>query len=218
MWYASSAKVCGGGRMIAIFVLIAFVVVVAGAAALVMLYKGDKLENIRAAATVVSAGAAVAIPVVLYDAAGSARANESKLARNAATLQVMNDVDLRIDAVLTRKRELDIFYGVAEEKRFSPEYVKKHPEVQDQVRRLLNVYEFVCVGVNKVLLSEEIVLAIRRDAFLKTWDDYRDYMVESRGLSPANKESWTDCDRFAEKAKNQAQSPQSTVKKQSASK
>lgn len=180
----------------------------------IALVDSEKLETIRVVATVVSAGAAVAIPIVVYQAAASGREAERKAGVDASTLQIMNELDQRVADVVRAKRKLDEMivplvdratitdvtqFEAAEKKRkeqvHSFEHIETNKDVREQVIQLLNMHEFICVGANEGLLSRKIVLAMRQNALIATWKDYDDFIRKNR-TNKAYKDSWTDCDKF----------------------
>lgn len=188
------------------------------AASLWVLYQGRSHEQIRTVANIVSAGAAVTIPIVVADAAASSnfsvfkaaelsRLSEVNIAKDTRTLQMMIDLDQKIAALLLKKIPIDESRRPQREAKaalepdpktkadilsiYSFEYIDKSPDVLPLVRAILNEYEAVCVGVNQGLLSIPVVWTMRGDALLATFKDYGPYISEHR--KRGNPNAWTDC-------------------------
>jgi hypothetical protein len=145
----------------------------------------QKLNSVSIAASVVTALAAIAIPIVLFIDAKSSR-----------TLDVMENLDFRVAEIIDKKRDLDEAKKVDPAKRFSPEYIDAagNEAVQSQVFRLLNLYEGICIGGEEGLFSLDIIEQMRGDALRKTWKDYDEYIVAHR-RKPGEEhlQAWVGC-------------------------
>lgn len=141
---------------------------------------------INTVAAVVTAAAAIAIPIVLYVDA-----------RNSRTLNVMNDLDQKASDIVAEKIHLDEVNGVTGKQRFAPDYIDNHSGVQTQVFRLLNLYDYVCLGGKTNLFSLEVIQQMRGDALRQTWADYGEYIKVHRLQSDQNKRAWENCDSVA---------------------
>ena len=147
----------------------------------------------------IGAAAAVAIPTVLYFDARSDRDHETAIARDSRTLDVMNELDAKASTIVAEKNKLDVQNKVTGAAQFSAAYIDpNHFDVQTQVYRLLNLYEYVCLGAKENLFSLHIIEQIRGDALRQTWSDYGAYIREQRKRSPALADAWRDCDSIAE--------------------
>ncbi|MER9300733.1 hypothetical protein NKI38_30330 [Mesorhizobium sp. M0621] len=146
------------------------------------------LTLINVSAAVITAAAALAIPIVLYVDAKSTR-----------TLDVMNDLDSKASEIVAEKIRLDDLNKVAGTQRFEPNYIdhKDHYAVQTQVYRLLNLYDYVCLGGKTNLFSLELIQQMRGDALRQTWADYGAYIKAHREKSDQSKRAWENCDSVA---------------------
>ncbi|CDX38871.1 exported hypothetical protein [Mesorhizobium sp. SOD10] len=141
-----------------------------------------------AGAAIVTAIAALAIPIVLYVDAKRNR-----------TLDVMNDLDTKISAIVAEKIRLDALNGVKGQQRFDPKYIDGdgNSAVQTQVYRLLNLYDYVCLGGKMNLFSLDIIGEMRGDALRQTWADYGPYIKAHRANGEQDKKAWENCDSVA---------------------
>lgn len=166
-----------------------------------------KLDKIRNSAAVVSAGAAFSIPIVIFIAASNNQSATLASVRETETLRLMNDVDERISKITAQKDSLDAANRKALAKDAPPlqiysyDYISRdsNTEVKNEVRKLLNAYEFICVGVNKGLLDIEVVKKMRMDALVLTFRlDYRMYINRvHEDYRYVN--TWSDCVELAKK-------------------
>jgi hypothetical protein len=213
--------------------LLAAFIIIIGLAAWFAFEVGDettagktKLDKLRNSAAVISAGASLSIPVVIFIAgynfqsATIAQTKEAEAQRYAQTketeaqrhkqtketetLRIMNDVDVRITEITATKEALDNSNKKkqpekewSKEKSFSYDYIVNDTAVYNEVRKLLNAYEFVCVGVNKGLLERDVVKKMRMDALVLTFRlDYRRY-INRIHEDFRNVDTWSDCVKLA---------------------
>jgi hypothetical protein len=125
----------------------------------------------------------IAIPIVL-----------DKVARDGRTIRIMNETDQRISDILDDKRALDADNNKTGSERFSFAYLSKNPKAEADVFKLLNIYDFICLGGNQDLLSNKLISIMRQDALKKTWADYHEYIDEHRHLGPETSGAWGQCD------------------------
>jgi hypothetical protein len=154
------------------------------------------LDLVKTICAVVSTLAGIAIPIVLYFAAQSIKSNDTRLAQRADTLRAMQGLDEKIAVILEKKVELDGKYGAQGTKRYEAQYIKSHGDVEDQVFRLLNLYEGICNGANQSLFDSELVESIRGDALRATWRDYAGYVDAHRGAASDNARAWNACETW----------------------
>jgi hypothetical protein len=110
----------------------------------------------------------------------------------------MDDLDQEIYELIREKIRLDAKYKVPDSQMYARSYIDAHPEdVQGVVYRLLNIYDFVCLGAKVQLLSKEIVEDMRGDALRETWKQYGDYIRQRRTV-PAGLNAWKQCDNWGE--------------------
>jgi Domain of unknown function (DUF4760) len=154
------------------------------------------LDYVNTLCAVTGAAAAVAIPLVLHSNAERSRENDNVIAKETRTLQVMDDLDHKISVIVGTKVQLDHKNQVPDELAFSSPYID-HPDnraVQLQVFRLLNIYDFVCLGAKEGLFSEDIIEQMRGDALRQTWADYGSYITAHRKAKPSTARAWDNCD------------------------
>jgi hypothetical protein len=160
-------------------------------------------DRIRTVANIVSAGAAVTIPIVVYQGLERARTTEFNTAKDTKTHEMMIKLDHRLSDLVDQKARLDRWLSANDESRFTSEYINKNPRVRTVVWGILNEYEAVCVGVNQDLLSLSIVWSLRGDSLIRTFDQYRSYIDERRKEKPGVTDTaWTDCTDLADMLKN----------------
>lgn len=152
-----------------------------------------QLERLRNSAAVVSAGAALSIPAVIGIASLLNQSATVRQIKETETLQLMNEVDVRISEITGRKADLDEGWPHP----FLYDYIIQKTKVRNEVRNLLNAYEFICVGVNKGLLDRDVVKAMRMDALVITFRlDYRSY-INRVNADARNANTWSDCVKLA---------------------
>ncbi|WP_428671989.1 DUF4760 domain-containing protein [Reyranella sp.] len=149
-------------------------------------------ERLRTVANVVAAGAAVAIPIVVFQAAERSRTSEMTTARDTRTLEIMNGSEARLSALLIEKRRLDQNANREGHSRFEYEYISQSDAVSSIVDEILNEHETICIGVNQGMLSYRIVWAIRGDALLATFENYDAYIGKLRSKH-GSANAWSDC-------------------------
>jgi hypothetical protein len=207
------------GDRVAALLFVALLFVVAGVAIRssgLVLFTWIPHERIRTVANIASAGAALAIPVVIAIAGHNiqlatvrqtkeAEERRHRQTRETETLRIMNEVDVRISDIVAIKARLDNERKGEKEwpkgKEFSYDYLKdkKNTDVYNEVRKLLNAYEFVCVGVNKGLLELDVVKKMRMDALVFTFRvDYRKYINQIH-KEYKNTDTWSDCIQLAKR-------------------
>ena len=124
-----------------------------------------------------------------------AQAQAERLALETRTIEAMNDVNRRISDIVTYKRRHDDEKKIPIEKWFDYDYVHADKEVEDLVFRLLNEYDYVCLGGNEKLFSNDIIKKIRGDALQTTWTNYKEYITTYRKAE--NKpNAWRACDEW----------------------
>src|SRR5262245_31043399 len=103
------------------------------------------------------------------------QAQAERLALETRTIETMNDVNRRVSDIVTYKRRYDDEKKTPEERWFSYSYLHYDKEAEDLVFRLLNEYDYVCLGGNENLFSNDIIKKIRGDALATTWTNYKEY-------------------------------------------
>jgi hypothetical protein len=161
------------------------------------------IRYINTICAVVGAISALAIPLVLSHNTEIIRKNDETIAAKARTLEFMQKLDEDIASILAQKTLLDRANGVEGERAFSSAYIDDvaHRDVQTQVYRLLNLYEFACIATEDRLFSQDVVEDLRGDALRETWQDYHEYVVAHRGRQSQNSRAWIGCDTLIGKMK-----------------
>lgn len=183
-------------------------------------------ERIRTVANIVSAGAAVTIPIVVADVAASSRANEISLAdqarlsdantaKDTRTLETMTKLNESVSKLVSLKVDHDMetepdryaksILGDGAEAISARKYLVSYDYInksQDKLVRwvigILNEYEAVCLGVNQGLLSAPIVWSMRGDALIATFTDYGPYILEYRQTRKVRENAWKNCESLTE--------------------
>ena len=147
----------------------------------------DVVTAIAAAAASGAAVAALLIPWRIEEAATDTR-----------TLVLMNDLNREIAGIVTEKNSLDKKNcednNIWCEKYFSYSYISNHSKVEAQVFRLLNEYDFICLGGNAERFNNDLINRIRGNALSKTWKQYGKYIEEYR--KEKDPDAWIECDEW----------------------
>jgi hypothetical protein len=146
-------------------------------------WRENRWAVINVVASLVTAAAAVSIPLVL-----------NRNARETRTLELLNEANHTIGTAAADKARLDAAKQKSGTERFQYAYISSEPEVRSAVYRILNEYDYVCLGGNENLFSNTIIRRLRWDALDKTWNDYHEYILAHRNSGPAEKEAWIECD------------------------
>jgi hypothetical protein len=156
------------------------------------------MRYINTACAVVGAVSASAIPLVLAHNTEVAQKNNEAIALKARTLEFLGRLDQDVFSLLERKYDLDHANGVKGENSYSIDYIDNpgHYDVQTQVYRLLNLYEFTCIGMKNGLFAKDVVEDMRGDALRQTFLEYQPYILAHRKLKPQNANAWNACDTF----------------------
>lgn len=169
-----------------LWVSLALVVILGVLPVLFPKWRTDPWGGISAAATLITAGAAISIPLII-----------DSNARATRTLDQLNDLDRKLVEALTIKQTNDKANNRSEKARYDPGYIKGNPAVEGAVYRILNDYEYVCLGSNKGLFISDIVKSLRWDALASTWVDYRTFIDQHRKEDvPRQGQAWTECDKW----------------------
>jgi hypothetical protein len=104
----------------------------------------------------------------------------------------MNDLDWRIADLVSQKIQLDDKKQKYETERFEYEYISQNADVESVVFKLLNGYDYVCLGGNKNLFNNNIMKDMRGDALKSTWEQYKSYIDTYRNQQKTN--AWRECD------------------------
>lgn len=104
-------------------------------------------------------------------------------------MQTINDVNREIGKILT---DNPVLRSV---KADDPDYgtIVKDNRSNSAVVRLLNEYEFVCLGGNKGLLDSEIIGELRGHAIRNTWIQFKNYILSQREL---DRDAWNECEKW----------------------
>lgn len=142
---------------------------------------------IAAIAAIIAAVAAVRIPWSINETTADTQ-----------TLQLMNELNREIAGIISEKMSLDEKNckpdNSRDRNRFSYSYISNHSKVEGLVFRLLNEYDYVCLGGNAELFNDEIINQIRGNALSKTWKQYGKYIDEYR--EKKDSEAWIECDKW----------------------
>lgn len=160
-------------------------------------------ERLRTVANIISAGAAVSIPIMLAEIANRARESEQTTGNNQQSLKVMIDLNQRISSLVEEKTKQDRSAGIGTDKAFTYSYIANTPAVRGIVFGILNEYEAICLAVNQNLLSASIVWAMRGDALIATFNDYKPFIHEHRNKESKNARAWTECTDLVDKLDQQ---------------
>lgn len=144
-------------------------------------------DAISCAAQVVTAASAISIPLVI-----------DQTSRSTRTLDQINDVARRIGDAVADKKKLDEKYEKpADSSRYEYSYIKGKPEVEAVVWKVLNEYEYLCLGANTGLLASSIIQGLRHDALKATFADYDSYIKEHRKSDPdRTSRAWIQCQNW----------------------
>ncbi|WP_029871420.1 DUF4760 domain-containing protein [Rhizobium leguminosarum] len=148
------------------------------------------LGVVNAVAAVITALAAVAIPIVL-----------SMDSLKTRTIDIMNSLDQQVSSILSEKSRLDSDRNTDSNIIFTPDYIdgKDNWAIQTQVYKLLNLYDYVCLGANRGLFDIDMIEEMRGDALRKTWQDYGVYIENHRKKGEAQSRAWVNCDSIIAK-------------------
>ncbi len=160
-------------------------------------------ERLRTVANIISAGAAVSIPIMLAQIADSSRESERISSNNQQSLKVMIDLNTRLSSLDSEKTRVDRWAGIGKDKAFAYQYIAETPRVRRIVYDILNEYEAVCLAVNQNLLSASIVWAMRGDALIATFKNYKGFIDEHRTKESKNARAWTECMDLVDKLEEQ---------------
>jgi hypothetical protein len=143
-------------------------------------------------------GFGLAIPLVLYHNSEQNRLNDNVIAQESRTLQVMDDLDQKISRIIGIKIRLDQKHGMSNGDEYRSAYIDGpgNRDVQLQVYRLLNIYDFICLGAKEGLFSQDIIEKMRGDALRQTWRDYQSYIADHRKIGIASAHAWDNCDSW----------------------
>jgi hypothetical protein len=168
------------------FIVLAIVLVaLLGLASIFPSWRERRWKALEIIAALVTAAAAVSIPLVLD------RDN-----RNTRTLELLNDVSRKITEAAAKKEELDGKNQVRAPEKFSYDYIRNHADVMAAVFTILNEYEYVCLGGNQRLFSNPVIKSLRWSALHQTWQDYGTYIAERRGEGGDHAKAWIECDKW----------------------
>lgn len=147
--------------------------------------RADAWEGVTAASTLITAAAAISIPLAIDESA-----------RNTRTLDQLNDVDRKIGEAVSAKIKLDSINGKTGNTRYAFEYInnEQHRDVQALVFRMLNDYDYLCLGANQGLFSSDIIRRLRYDALSNTWVDYNEFIRGHRAIGSRQQNAWKECD------------------------
>ncbi len=180
---------------------------------------GTLHDRIRTFANIIAAGAALAIPIVVFqvterlrkseiESAEKDRANTAVIAAHTRTLELMIAVDQRLAQPLSVKGAIDLQKGFPEGN-FDYAYIndKENKAVRDAVFSILNEYEAICVGVHQNLLVLPVVWAMRGDALISTFQNYRGFIEAHRIKKGVNgnpdPNPWAECVDLADALQKQ---------------
>ena len=148
-------------------------------------WRTDPWGAISAAATLITAGAAISIPLIIDSSARATR-----------TADQLNELDRKLVDTLATKQAADRKNGRTGSTIYDATYIKSDPVIQGVVYRILNDYEYICLGSNKGLFITEVVKALRWDALASTWADYRQFIDQHRKENIRQAQAWTECDKW----------------------
>ena len=140
---------------------------------------------IEVSAALVTAAAAVSIPLVLH-----------RDARDTRTLEQVNEVGRKIGETVAEKDKLDRQNKKSGADRFSYEYISSDRDVEILVFRILNEYEFICLGGNQRLFSNAVIRSLRWSALDQTLKDYRGFITEHRKGGGGKTQAWVQCEAW----------------------
>jgi hypothetical protein len=132
-------------------------------------WRVDPWGGLSAAAAIITAGAAISIPMIIDNNARATR-----------TLDQLNDLDRKIVEALTVKQRKDRINNRTYIDMYDPAYIKSDPEIQESVYCILNDYEYICLGANNGLFINDVIKYLRWDALASTWVDYRPFITSHR--------------------------------------
>jgi len=148
-------------------------------------WRPERWKAVEMGAATVMAAAAVSIPLVL-----------DRNARDTRTLELLNDAGRKIGEAVVEKDKLDLENKKEDNAKFAYDYITSQPKVKTLVYRILNEYDYICLGGNEGLFSNTIIKSLRWDALDQTWKDYRDYIAKHRAFGGSRAEAWIECDRW----------------------
>lgn len=156
-------------------------------------HRWHMLEAIGALGTALGA---IWIPIIIDHTADERHATEVE----TRTLQMVNEVSREIAEIIERNPALGRHDGKYVVENFTYQAIIKDDKTNAAAIRLLNEYEFVCLGGNKRLFKSDIIKDLRGGATALTWTLYKDYIVESR--KEANiPQLWQECELWLNKNK-----------------
>lgn len=151
-------------------------------------WREERWKALEVAATLLTAAAAVSIPLVL-----------DRNARDTRTLELLNEASRKISEAAGDKDKFDKANGKVDAAKFKFDYINSSAEVKKAVFIILNEYDYICLGANQRLFSNAIVKNLRWDALDQTWIDYHDYIAEHRKAGNSKAEAWIQCDMWLKK-------------------
>jgi hypothetical protein len=146
-------------------------------------WRERRWKVIQISATLVTAAAAVSIPLVLH-----------RDGRDTRTLEQVNEVSREIGDFVAEKDRLDRLKKQSGHDRFSHEYISNDREIEVLVFKILNEYEFICLGGNQRLFSNAVIQNLRWAALDQTWKDYHGYIAQHRKGGGSRTEAWIQCE------------------------
>jgi len=163
----------------------AFIIVVGSLAYRYPSWREQRWTAIQVSASVVTAAAALSIPLVL-----------DRNARDTRTLDVLNDINRTVGKAIATKIRIDNNNKKSRPETYDYSYITNDAAIQGLVFKILNEYDYICLGGNEKLLSNTIIKRLRFDALNQTWSDYGPYMKAHRDSSPSRAAAWIECDRW----------------------
>jgi hypothetical protein len=145
---------------------------------------------------VVSALAAVVLPLAIFVASNELQAQQIATEVESRTLIEMKELDREINKILNRKRELDKTNEVGASENQKADYVLGDDGVRNEVVSLLDEYEHICYGANEDLYSSKIVKGMRGDWLVRTFEIYREFIDRYKAEDKTQLNAWIECDKW----------------------